>query len=228
MWFFRKTTLESSGVFDGFTDFHSHILPGVDDGFRKMEDSLAALEFVKGLGFKTLWCTPHVMEDIPNTTSSLKKRFAELQASYDGPLELHLAAEYMLDDLFEERLSTGDFLYLGDSQILVETSYFNPPVNMDELLRKIMASGIYPVLAHPERYVYMDEKDYLRLHGMGVRFQLNLTSFGGAYGPVARKKAEWLYKKGMVFCYGSDMHSLPHFKMRIKNKISVKFENNEN
>ncbi len=94
VWPFKKRILlKDSGIFEGFTDWHSHILPGVDDGVRTMEEALEILRLYEGLGVKTVWLTPHIMEDTPNTTAHLRERFAELQAAYTGPITLHPAAE---------------------------------------------------------------------------------------------------------------------------------------
>ena len=96
-----------------------------------------------------------IMEDMPNTTTHLWKRYAELQAAYSGRIKLHLASENMLDNLFEERLEKNDLLPLGESgdHLLVETSYFSPPMGLNNILLRIKAKGYYPILAHPERYV---------------------------------------------------------------------------
>ena len=108
MWPFRKKqTLEESGFFRGFTDWHCHILPGVDDGVQTMEEALQILAEYERLGIKEVWLTPHIMEDIPNTTQHLRERFKELQATYQGNVVLNLASENMLDRLFEERLAQG-------------------------------------------------------------------------------------------------------------------------
>ena len=199
-----------SSLLTNFTDHHSHILPGVDDGVKKMETSLKVLEQYEQLGIAEVWCTPHVMEDIPNTTEKLQARFAELCEAYQGPIKLHLAAEYMMDALFEERLEQGDLLKLGDegNQVLVETSYFTPPMGMDFILRRIKQKGLYPVLAHPERYVYMGNDRYTALKNEGIRFQLNLSSVSGAYGSEAKDKARWLLKQDYYNLAGSDLQSL--------------------
>lgn len=215
MWPFRKKhTLSESGLLRGFTDWHCHILPGVDDGIRTMEDALAVLAEYDRLGVSEVWLTPHIMEDIPNTTEGLRKRFTELQAEYKGAVRLHLAAENMLDSLFEARLEAGDLLPLGEAgdRLLVETSYFNPPMGFYDILEKIKSKGYYPVLAHPERYVYMDEKDYRRLKQMGIEFQLNLPSLAGRYGTTARKKAEWMQKEEMYNYRGTDLHRIEVLK----------------
>lgn len=221
MWPFRKcTSLIDSGIFKGFTDWHSHILPGVDDGVQTMEESLAILCLYETLGVTTVWLTPHIMEDIPNTTAGLKERFSELQAAYTGDVKLHLAAENMLDNLFEERLERNDLLPIGKDgkHLLVETSYFNPPMGLNNILLRIKAKGYVPVLAHPERYIYMDDIHYKQLKELGVCFQVNLLSFIGMYGHEARKRAKFLLKEKLVNFYGTDIHRSQTFSRAITMK----------
>lgn len=212
MWPFKKkvASLRDSGMFDGFTDWHSHILPRVDDGIQTMEDSLAVLRAYEELGFKKVWLTPHIMEDYPNTPSDLKRRFEELKNAWTGNVEIKLAAENMLDSLFEERLEANELLPIGDdgNHLLVETSYYTPPYGMDELLEKIREKGYFPLLAHPERYRYMEENDYKKLKDNGILFQMNFASLVGGYGETAQKKAEWLLKNDMIDLIGSDVHRL--------------------
>lgn len=206
----KTDTIRESGMLNGITDWHSHILPGVDDGFKNIEDSLKALDEFEKLGVKELWLTPHVMEDVPNETSVLREKFEELNLAYNGGIKLQLASENMLDALFEDRLEANDFLPLGEdcNHLLVETSYYNPPMNMNRMLERIKSKGYYPVLAHPERYQYMDEKDYRHLKELGVLFQANYFSLIGAYGQTAQRKLEWLLKQGLIDMIGSDLHSL--------------------
>ncbi len=90
--------------------------------------------------------------------------------------------------------------------ILVETSYYNAPMRMDETLQQIKSLGYFPLLAHPERYMYLDNTDYLKLHSQGVKFQLNLASLAGGYGKTVKKKAEWLLANGLYNIAGSDLH----------------------
>ena len=126
------------------------------------------------------------------------RSWVELNAAYQGNIILHLAAENMLDNLFEERLAKNDLLPLGNEgkHLLVETSYFNPPMGLNNILLRIKSKGYVPVLAQPERYVYMDAGDYRQLKEMNVMFQLNLSSIVGGYGTEVKKKAEWLLKNG--------------------------------
>jgi len=210
MWPFRKKySLACSGIFAGFTDWHSHILPGVDDGVQTMEEALDILALYERLGVKAVWLTPHVMEDVPNTTAYLKERFRELKTAYKGSVCLYLAAEYMLDNLFRKRLDTGDLLPLGErgDHLLVETSCYNPPTDLYGLLEQIKARGFYPVLAHPERYMYMEYLDYEKLKNAGVLFQLNLPSLAGLYGEFVRNKTQDLLSNVFSDLWGTDCHS---------------------
>lgn len=208
--FRKRQTLAQSGFFRGFVDWHCHILPGVDDGVQTMDEALHILAAYERLGIREVWLTPHIMEDIPNPTARLRERFAELLAAYKGNVVLNLAAENMLDKLFEERLEQGDLLPLGKDgrHLLVETSYFNPPMGLDDILRRIQAKGYYPLLAHPERYIYMEENDYVRLKSMHIKFQLNLFSLMDLYGKEARKRAKELQSKGMYDYIGTDLHRI--------------------
>lgn len=224
MIFFRKRTcLRDSGIFRGFTDWHCHLLPGVDDGVQTMEESLQILSLYEELGISEVWLTPHIMEDMPNRTEDLKERFAELDAAYQGNITLHLAAENMLDNLFEERLKKNDLLPLGNDgkHLLVETSYFNPPMGLNNILLRIKAKGYVPILAHPERYVYMDEDDYRQLKAMNVLFQLNLPSIVGGYGAEVGKKARWLLKNCLYNLSGSDTHRLSAWETTLAGKLRV-------
>lgn len=216
--FCRKRTLSEAGIFKDMTDWHSHILPGVDDGFKSLEDSLAVLDMYQEAGISEVWLTPHIMEDIPNTTDGLRHRFDELRKAYHGRVILRLAAEYMLDTLFEDRLDRGDLLPIGQDgrHLLVETSYFNPPARLSAILNGIRTRGYFPVLAHPERYVYMDMQDYEQLSDAGVKFQLNLGSITGMYGKYVQKKALRLLSNGFYDLTGTDLHRSSQLELLLK------------
>ncbi|MCM1483861.1 MAG: capsular biosynthesis protein [Muribaculaceae bacterium] len=192
----------------GFTDWHCHILPGVDDGVDSMEQSLRILADYDAMGVARVWFTPHIMEDVPNTPEALRARFEELKEAYKGPLELHLAAENMMDNLFEERLESGELLPIGPegNHLLVETSYYTPPMDLYGILERIKSAGYFPLLAHPERYRYMELADYDRLHSMGIKMQMNLSSLAGLYGPDVRERAKHLLKAGYYHATGTDLH----------------------
>lgn len=222
--FYSKSSFVESDFLQGYTDWHCHLLPGIDDGVQTMDETLQILASYEEHGVGEVWFTPHIMEDIPNSTTDLREKFQELQAIYKGSVKLHLAAENMLDNLFEERLAANDLLPLGkDGQhLLVETSYFNPPLGLNDILLRIKSKGYFPVLAHPERYVYMKDSDYRQLKSIGIKFQLNLPGLTGFYGPEVKKKAEWILNNGFYDLTGSDTHRLKVWETTITRKIRTK------
>ena len=204
----KKTTMRDSGLLQGAADRHTHILFGVDDGVKTLDDALAVLAVEEAAGISDVWCTPHVMEDIPNTTNVLKERFLLLKAAYKGKVRLHLAAEYMIDPLLEERLQNRDLLTMEDNILLVETSTVAGPIGLHGIMADMMKAGYRPLLAHPERYRYLKDEDYEKMHEAGVRFQLNFPSLLGYYGDTVKARAEWILKQGWYDAFGSDCHRI--------------------
>ena len=93
MWLFsKKYSIASSGILDKYTDWHCHLLPGVDDGVQTMEEALQILASYEQLRLKEARLTPHTMEDIPTSTAMLRTRYAELKSAYKGPIILRLAS----------------------------------------------------------------------------------------------------------------------------------------
>ena len=227
MWpFCKKSSLQESGFFQGFTEMHCHLLPGVDDGVKTMEESLELLARYEELGIHKVWLTPHIMEDIPNETGFLRKRFDELKAHYTGKIELHLAAENMIDNLYQQRLTAKDLLPIGNKQnhLLVETSFYNPPMGLLEILEQTKSKGYYPLLAHPERYLYMEERSYRELKQRGIKFQLNLGSIAGIYGPEVKKRAEWLLKQNFYEFTGTDTHRMQMLQSIVNPPVITDYE----
>ena len=204
--FNRRTSVLDSGLLKGAVDQHSHILYGLDDGVKTQEDSLAILQWLEEQGVSEVWFTPYVMEDVPNTTEGIRARFEQLKAVYSGGLRLNLAAEYMIDTVFEDRLERRDLLEHGPETVLVETSAIAPPMTLWNVLDQILKAGYRPLIAHPERYRYMDQGDYRELHNMGCFLQLNLPSIVGFYGESVRQRAQYLLDKGWYRMVGSDCH----------------------
>ena len=216
--FLYKKSIAQSEILDNFTDYHSHILPNVDDGVKSVEEALAVLDSYQKLGVKRVVFTPHIMEDYPqNSAQFLRSKFEEFKRLYTGEIELSLGAEYMLDTKFEKHLDSGDLLTIVDNYILVETSYMSPPINFIELLKTIQSEGYFVVLAHPERYRYMQNDDYKQLKNIGVLFQLNLLSIVGAYGKGAEQKAKRLLHSGCYDFVGTDIHNL-EFQLNVFNR----------
>lgn len=229
----NKVTVMDSGLLEGFCDCHCHLLPGVDDGVQEMEETIAILNKWEAIGVKEVWLTPHIMEDMPNEPEDLRTRFNELEqrlSKEDVHIKIHLAAEHMMDGLFLKRMESNMLMPLctskdesyGGGRLLVETSYYIPPMNMENIIESIEKKGYEPILAHPERYQYMGQRDYKQWKQRGVLLQLNLPSLVGAYGPEAKSKAEWMLKEDMYDYCGSDTHSINQVDLFLESEISKK------
>lgn len=217
-----KKTLLKSGLLNHFTDYHTHILPGVDDGIKTIEESLELLHLFEAEGVKMIVLTPHIMDEYPkNDTQYLKVRFAELQNAYKGSIELRLGAEYMIDSKFGEHLQNGDLLTIKENFLLVETSYAFEPPGFMAAIKEAKDKGYQIVLAHPERYSYMTREHHRQLRQLGVLYQLNLPSILGFYGPKVQQNASELLEHDSYQFLGSDIHRLAAFQqVYTKRKLS--------
>ena len=200
-------------------DMHNHILPGIDDGAPTPDVSVEMVQHLQGLGYRKLICTPHIMrggyDNTPETIHAAADRLRSAldEASVDMPIEC--AAEYYLDETFQDRIAAGDLLCFGrDRFVLFELSYLIEPANLEASLTDLFHAGYAPVLAHPERYPFLMTRDgerYRDLHDRGVHFQLNLFSLAGAYGRGAREAAELLIDHELVDFVGTDLHNPTQF-----------------
>ena len=211
-----RTSLEDYSILG--VDMHAHLLPGVDDGADTLETALRLIGELQALGFRQLAATPHVMADFyPNTREDILAKFETLKnaaaAAYPG-LQLVCGAEYMMDDHFEELLASDDFIPMPGNYLLVEMSFFSPPPQLSEFIFRLRTKKYKPILAHPERYVYFksDFGKFERLKEMGCRFQTNIRSLLGAYGPEVTRLAEKLLRNGMIDFLGTDLHNQHHIE----------------
>lgn len=194
-------------------DMHSHLLPGVDDGVKDSEQTLVCLQQMVAWGVQRIITTPHVSRDWhPNSSAVLREGQAQLQAlanAHELPIQIEVAAEYMLDEFFPDLLSANDLLTFGaERYVLIETGWAAAPQHLEDILFRIQTQGYTPVLAHPERYSYYygDEKALARIRDVGCLFQLNWLSLTGRYGQKARAQAHQLLKHNWVDFIGSDLH----------------------
>ena len=218
------------------TDIHSHLIPGIDDGSKTMEESIEMIEVFVALGYTKLITTPHIMSHrYPNTSEILTNGLAELKVELSNrniKMEIEVASEYYLDDTVMELIEQRDILTFGDNYLLFEMSYVQPLHHLEEMIFEMKVAGYTPVLAHPERYVYMhtDFDKYRRLKDKGVLFQVNIPSLGGYYSKAIQKIAKKLADEGMIDLVGSDCHKMAHLhalKTVRANKTYAKlFKNN--
>lgn len=205
----------------GITDIHNHILPGIDDGAANVSDSIDLLLKYHELGINSFIATPHIMNDYyPNTSKTINNAFNELEAAKRNieqlkDVKIICAAEYMMDQHFLELVETEKILTLKENYVLVEMSYFQAPINLNEILFKLQTMGFKPVLAHPERYAFYHSKElikYEELKNRGCRFQLNALSLTPHYGTNMQNIALKLLEKGMFDFIGTDTHRLQHLE----------------
>ena len=195
-------------------DMHSHVLPGIDDGAKTPQDSVILIRKMMDLGIKKVIATPHIMVDFyRNTPETINNALNLLKAelikeNIDIPVEA--AAEHYFDETFETRVDEGKLLTMGDNYALFEFSFINKPPNAITVIQKMNDMGYKPILAHPERYPYMDLEQFKNLHTWGCNFQLNTISLTGYYGRESKKMAESLIDNELIDFISSDMHHTKH------------------
>ena len=198
------------------TDMHSHILPGIDDGAADATQSIALMDGLKELGFKKFITTPHVMSDMyPNTPATIENAFENLKQVTGPDIPLRPAAEYFLDESFDDLLQQPQpLLCIANSIVLVELSFVTTSINFKERIFNMQIRGYQPVLAHPERYLYFGNSRgiYDELKDAGCQFACNILSFTGYYGKGPVELANYLLKKDYVDYLGTDVHHVRHIE----------------
>ena len=223
-----QRSLSLRRLLPGGVDAHCHLLPGVDDGAADLEEALAIIRGQQALGLRGAICTPHIMARLPqNTPAYLRAQFAQFTSIVNRQssivnFQLHLAAEYMLDEAFPRHLASGDLLTIPASElgtsvpkdnttgnyVLVELPQYLLPPGWQDMLDGILAAGLTPLLAHPERYLrILDERDIRALVARGIALQGNLGSHTGYYGRRVKSLSLSLLADGLYTIFGTDAHS---------------------
>lgn len=223
--FFQKKTYLID-LIEGTTDFHNHILPGIDDGAREVEDSINLIKGFKEIGIETLVATPHVIGDYyPNNPETISKALNSIKTEIPADIKISTSAEYMIDQYFLDIIEKRKILPIIGKNVLVEMSYFQAPINLNEILFQLQNNSFSPILAHPERYAYMHSKDlekFKELKSRGCTFQLNMLSLIGHYGSGIQKMAFQLLEENMIDYLGSDVHRIDHIEKIKQVRISKK------
>lgn len=201
------------------TDVHAHVLPGIDDGSPDLSTSLHLLKGMIDLGFEQFTATPHVMQDIwKNTSESITEAHLLLSAyltenNINNPIVA--AAEYMVDENLEQLLKNKTPLRtIRDNWVLIEISFLQPPLQLNNILFEMQLQGYQPILAHPERYLYYANNinELVKLKDMGCKLQSNLLSFSGYYGKEVLRFAERLVDQQLISLLGTDLHHQRHLE----------------
>lgn len=218
--FFRKKSTAPQVDFSAVaTDMHSHLIPGIDDGAKTIEDSIALIKELHALGYKKFITTPHIMSDFYRNTPEIilggLEQVREAIKAENIPVTIDAAAEYYLDDGFIHKLEEEKLLTIGENNhLLFEISYVNAPDNLMEVIFRMQVLGYKPIMAHPERYPFWGNNFdfYGSLRDQGVLLQLNVNSLSGYYGPDAKRIAEKLIEKEWVDLVGTDTHATKHIQ----------------
>mgnify|MGYP004492700833 FL=1 len=197
------------------TDIHTHTLYGLDDGSEGFEMSLKMLSMASKGGTKNIILTPHC--NIPGgylnyMNSTIADRFERLKAAakeFVPDINLYLGMEVYASNDIPELLRRGMAITLNRSRyLLVEFNFGESPMYVFKVLQNIQRAGIVPVLAHPERYVFVQQEPYIvfDLVRAGIIIQINRGSILGKFGLRPKAAADYLLKSGMVHIVASDGH----------------------
>ena len=198
---------------------HSHLLPGIDDGSPDMQTSLQLIRGMTELGYTKLITTPHIMWDMyKNTRELILDKLEQLQVAVKKEglaVEISAGAEYFLDDHVAGLLKKNEpLLTISGRMVLVEFSLANPSMSLKDVLFEMQMQGYQPVIAHPERYVYLERNKefYEDMKDICCLFQLNILSLINYYGKSAQELAQYLIKEGYYELVGTDLHNYRHIE----------------
>ncbi len=225
--FFKSSSKSNEHVSVDFSnlgvDLHSHLIPGIDDGSKSLEDSIQLIRELKNLGFHKIITTPHIMSDYYRNTpeiilSGRDKVREELQRlNIDMPFDA--AAEYYYDEYFVDILKSNKVIAINNEYLLFELSYLTKPTGVREIIFEIQLKGYKPLLAHPERYPFYSLAEYMQLKEAGCLFQMNILSPTGHYGSNAMHNAELLIENQMIDFIATDLHHMQHIRLIRKNAM---------
>jgi tyrosine-protein phosphatase YwqE len=217
---FKKKSVSYGEIMPLSVDMHSHLLPGIDDGAKTFEESVALIKQFIDMGYKKLIMTPHIMGDFYRNTPEIilnkLDSLTDIVKQTGLEIELEAAAEYYLDEFFIDKLNRQEqLLSFGNRYVLFETAFMSPSPHLNHAIFKLQSLGYKPVLAHPERYVYLFDNYYktvAELREKGVYIQINQNSLSGYYSKQSKLIAEKLIDEKMVDFIGSDCHGERHLQ----------------
>ena len=194
-------------------DIHSHILNNVDDGSSSLNNSIDILKKAEKAGFSDIILTPHYIEGYyENNRKLIKEKINELKKQVyeeDIIIQLHQGNEILLTEKTPVMLEQFKISSLANSRyILFELPFSNRMLNLEQIIYVIKANGYIPILAHPERYTYIQENpnNLIEIIKFGILIQSNYGSFIGQYGKLAKQTAKILLQNKLIHFLGTDTH----------------------
>ena len=194
-------------------DIHSHVIPGVDDGAADLTEGLLLLNQAWNQGITTVFATPHSDAFLLDRNTAMKN-FASLHSlakRFLPGLRLYLGCEVLCEgetmDKTIARLQNGTLPTLGGTEfVLTEFSPWGNLESANTAIFRLLNAGFTPVIAHPERYSFLEFDEIRRFRDAGALLQVNAYSLGVESDPI-REKACRLAKAGLISFLGTDMHS---------------------
>lgn len=197
----------------GLVDLHLHLLPGVDDGARTLEDSVAMARALASLGFTALAPSPHHREEYASRSRELcAQKLDEVRAALSAAgltFELFVNAEnFFLDDALLPDVATGTARTLSAGKVLlVEAPYQGPLPMLADVVFRMKLKGVTPLIAHPERCFEFEKKGRAaELVRGGALLQLDVGALTGRYGKTAHKLARGFLDDGLYAVAATDLH----------------------
>lgn len=217
-------------------DIHSHLLYGIDDGSKSIEESISLLKEMEYAGTTDLILTPHYVNhskyDCDNKSKEeLLKELKKKAKEENININLYLGNEVFFSNHFLELLKDNKIRTLNNSKyLLFEFPMSNVYNNSLEIINELVSKGYVPVLAHPERYyVFQKNPDSLEVYlQAGVLMQGNLTSLFGKYGHTPKKLLKYYLKKGWITFLGSDTHHEVKYNEEKLRKKLLKYTKDSN
>ena len=212
-----------------YVDLHNHILPGIDDGPRTMNEAVMLARAMVAVGYDTVVTTPHTFEGNP-APDLIIERIKELQKELDKkniPLKLLPGSEQHIEPQTLKRLLDGEILTLNNTRyLLLELPMLQPlPIYTEDLLFDLVSHGYRPIIPHPERVVVL-QKDFkllYNLHNAGAIFQVTLGALIGWIGPEAQKTARRMLKANLAHLFATDAHNAA-YRLLTVNKATAYLE----
>lgn len=200
-------------------DFHSHILPNLDDGIRTYDDAIRVLQEAKKAGFTKIIATTHYYQDEYTHSEQERKKVIENIKKLSTGIEIILGSEIYINSQIDELIKNKQASTINNTKyILFETPLEHQYPELRNTLINLISKGYYLILAHPERYTYVQEnpKTIEELLNLGIYMQANYLSIDGKYGKQAKKTVELLLKHNMISFLGTDIHTKNNYYPNIK------------
>lgn len=211
-------------------DIHSHVISNVDDGSSSIDASINLLKDAINEGVTDLICTPHYRHKMFETSiEDLKKQFEKLvleAKKQNLPINLYLGQEIYLrrPKALNEYFNNGLLMTMNNTNwLLLEFSYTND-IDISEVVYNAKLNGYNSIIAHIERYEYVDLDQAIDIKNTGAMIQVNASSINGKYGFKTKRRVLKLIKNGLVDFVASDIHETRQNGMaKAYNLITKKF-----